>query len=52
MLPKYIRIIEALPKTPTQKIRKHLLKEEGVTEDTWDREVAGIAVKREKIGDR
>ena len=50
MLPKYIRIIEALPKTPTQKIKKHLLKEEGVTKDTWDREVAGIDVKREKIG--
>jgi crotonobetaine/carnitine-CoA ligase len=50
MLPKFIRVIDELPKTPTQKIKKHLLKEEGVTNDTWDRQVAGINVKRGKIG--
>jgi crotonobetaine/carnitine-CoA ligase len=50
MLPRYIRVVQALPKTPTQKVRKHLLKEQGVTADTWDREAAGISVKREKIG--
>ncbi len=27
-----------------------LLKDEGVTSDTWDREAAGIKIKREKIG--
>ena len=46
MLPRYIRVIEKLPKTPTQKVQKHLLKQEGVTEETWDREAAGIQVKR------
>jgi crotonobetaine/carnitine-CoA ligase len=51
MLPRYIRVIDELPKTPTQKVQKHLLKEDGVTADSWDREAAGIAVKREKIGD-
>ena len=50
MLPRYIRVVSELPKTPTQKVQKHLLKDAGVTPDTWDREVAGIAVKREKIG--
>ena len=50
MLPRYIRIIDDLPKTPTQKVQKHLLKDDGVTADTWDREAAGITVKREKIG--
>jgi crotonobetaine/carnitine-CoA ligase len=50
MLPRYIRIIDDLPKTPTQKVRKVLLKEDGITPDTWDREQAGIKVKRQKIG--
>jgi crotonobetaine/carnitine-CoA ligase len=50
MLPRYIRVVPELPKTPTQKIMKHLLKGEGVTADTWDREARGITVKRENIG--
>jgi crotonobetaine/carnitine-CoA ligase len=52
MLPRYIRIIDDLPKTPTQKIKKHLLKDAGVTPDTWDREKEGIKVKRDKIGEK
>ncbi len=50
MLPRFIRIVDELPKTPTQKVQKHLLKDDGITADTWDREAAGIIVKREKIG--
>ena len=50
MLPRFIRVVDELPKTPTQKVRKHLLKDEGVTADTWDHEADGITVKREKIG--
>lgn len=50
MLPRYIRVVDELPKTPTQKVQKHLLKEDGITADTWDREAEGIVVKREKIG--
>ncbi len=50
MLPRFIRIVDDLPKTPTQKVQKHILKDIGVTPDTWDREAAGIVVKREKIG--
>ena len=41
---------DELPKTPTQKVHKHLLRTEGVTADTWDRAAAGIEVKRERIG--
>ncbi len=47
MLPRYIRIMPDLPKTPTQKVQKNLLKEAGITADTWDREAEGIKVKRE-----
>jgi crotonobetaine/carnitine-CoA ligase len=49
MVPRYIRFMTDLPKTPTQKIEKHLLRQEGITEDTWDRERAGIRLKREKL---
>lgn len=51
MLPRYIRTVDELPKTPTQKIQKHLLKSDGVTTDTWDRDAAGIVVKRDRIGE-
>jgi crotonobetaine/carnitine-CoA ligase len=50
MVPRYIRIVPTLPKTPTQKVQKHLLRSEGITPDTWDREKAGIRLKRERIG--
>lgn len=50
MLPRYIRVIPELPRTPTQKIMKHLLRKEGVTRDTWDREASGIRIKRDRIG--
>ena len=37
MIPRYIRIVHELPKTPTQKVQKMLLRQEGVTADTFDR---------------
>ena len=49
MIPRYVRIVESLPKTPTQKIQKHLLHSTGVTDDTWDREQAGIKIKRQQL---
>ena len=33
-VPRFVRVVDALPKTPTGKIRKVVLREEGVTEDT------------------
>lgn len=35
--------------TPTAKVRKLELREQGVTPDTWDREAAGIRIRRERI---
>jgi carnitine-CoA ligase len=49
MLPRYIRILKDLPRTPTQKVEKYVLRLQGLTVDTWDREKAGIKVQREKI---
>jgi len=45
MLPRYIRVIEALPKTPTAKVEKHRLRSAGVTVDSWDREAHGYTVR-------
>ena len=50
MIPRYVRIGRVLPRTPTAKIEKVKLRAVGLTPDTWDREAAGIGVKREKIG--
>lgn len=49
MLPRYIRRIETMPKTPSLRIQKYVLRGEGVTADTWDRVAAGIRVRREVI---
>lgn len=38
MVPRYIRFMKNLPKTPTDRVQKYLLREEGVTADTFDRE--------------
>jgi crotonobetaine/carnitine-CoA ligase len=50
MVPRFVRVVAALPRTPTAKIEKVKLRNEGLTADTWDRESVGIIVKREKIG--
>ncbi|GGC74489.1 AMP-binding protein [Chelatococcus reniformis] len=49
MVPRFVRIIGDLPKTPTQKVQKHLIRTEGVTDETWDRDKAGIVIKRERL---
>ena len=50
MLPRYVRIMTDLPRTPTQKVEKYVLRQQGLTSDTWDREKAGVKICREKIG--
>jgi carnitine-CoA ligase len=49
MVPRYVRIVDALPKTPTQKIQKAQLRAEGLAEGTWDREAAGLQLRRTKV---
>ncbi|UOM37249.1 AMP-binding protein [Acuticoccus sp. I52.16.1] len=47
MIPRYVRILPDLPKTPTQKIEKHVLRATGLSQgDVWDREDAGVQVVR------
>lgn len=48
-LPRFVREVEQFPMTPTGKIRKQQLREEGITPDTWDRVRAGIRVTRDPL---
>lgn len=50
MVPRYFRAMDQLPRTPTEKVQKYILRDEGLTDETWDREEAGIIVKGERIG--
>ena len=36
--PRYVEIVDAIPKTPTEKVRKGELRTRGVTAAAWDRE--------------
>ncbi len=45
MVPRFVRVLPELPKTPTEKVRKVQLREEGLTGDVWDREAHGVTVK-------
>lgn len=45
MVPRYVRFMEALPRTPTGKPQKASLRSEGVTPTTWDRKAAGLSLR-------
>jgi len=36
-VPRYVRVVDSLPKNSSQRIQKFRLREAGVTADTWDR---------------
>ncbi len=46
MIPRYLRFMTVFPRTPTERVQKFRLREEGVTPDTWDRVAAGYKLKR------
>jgi carnitine-CoA ligase len=45
MVPRYIEVMQALPRTPTQKVRKAQLRADGVGPATWDRKSAGLSLR-------
>jgi crotonobetaine/carnitine-CoA ligase len=46
MIPRYIEVAEALPKTPTLRVRKVELRNQALNPSTWDREAAGISLPK------
>lgn len=48
MVPRYIQFVADMPKTPSQKIAKHILREQARRDyrSMWDREAQGIRVDR------
>ncbi|WP_147154393.1 ATP-dependent acyl-CoA ligase [Reyranella soli] len=45
-VPRFLEFVDVLPATENGKIQKYKLRERGITGQTWDREAAGITVKR------
>lgn len=39
MVPRFVRVLDELPKTASGKVQKHILRSQGVTSDTFDRTV-------------
>jgi crotonobetaine/carnitine-CoA ligase len=45
-VPRYLEFIDELPLTPSGRVQKYLLRQRGVSENTWDRDAAGLTVMR------
>ena len=52
MVPRYVRVVSDIPKTETNKPRKVVFRDAGVTPDTWDRETAGLRLHRDRLTDQ
>jgi crotonobetaine/carnitine-CoA ligase len=48
-IPRFMEFTSELPKTPSFKVKKAELRAAGVTDDTWDRERAGVVLEREHL---
>lgn len=46
MMPRYVVAVTEMPKTPTEKIRKHILRDRTVEPDAWDRVAQGYEIPR------
>jgi crotonobetaine/carnitine-CoA ligase len=45
-VPRFVRWVPELPKTPSQRIQKYKLREQAITADTWDRDKSGYVIQR------
>ena len=46
LVPRYLEFVESLPYTPTNKVQKFKLREQGVPASCWDRKTSGFKVQR------
>ena len=44
-IPRFIRVVDALPKTPSEKVQKAQLRDLGITADTHDRLAPATAAR-------
>jgi carnitine-CoA ligase len=47
-VPRFIELVEDLPRTPSGKVEKHKLRAQGTT-DSWDREQAGLVLSGKRV---
>lgn len=45
-VPRYVEVLEALPKNAVHRVMKHVLRERGITSDTWDFEALDLTIAR------
>lgn len=45
-IPRFVEFVDALPRTENGKVQKFKLRERGRSSATWDREAAGVVLKR------
>jgi crotonobetaine/carnitine-CoA ligase len=48
-VPRFIEFASELPRTPSFKVKKAELRAAGITATTWDRERAGVVLKRDRL---
>lgn len=46
VVPRYVQLLPELDKTPSGKVRKQALRDDGVSDTTWDRESVGYQLAR------
>jgi crotonobetaine/carnitine-CoA ligase len=49
MVPRFIWIVPELPRTPTMKVQKEVLRKQAASAKLWDRQANGIVLKAEKL---
>jgi crotonobetaine/carnitine-CoA ligase len=49
MVPRYVELVDELPKTPSLRVQKFRLREAGATEGTWDCERHGHRIRRPEL---
>jgi crotonobetaine/carnitine-CoA ligase len=45
-IPRFVRWVDELPKTPSERVEKYKLRQEGITAESWDREAHDYVVVR------
>ena len=49
MVPRYIEVMDALPRTQTHKVQKGVLRAQGLSDRAWDCEAAGFRITRHEL---